>query len=295
MNRITKILPLILTTSALHATFYTFLNDDRPIHFDADARAVEKANFKTDAFGSVRYRDGSANLYLSYVIDPKNTLTLGLGASYLDFDWDKNPRFKEETYTLARASLAYITTSLDKWRWVAAVGGTANTKDFNPSDTGVLYGYLWGRYVLTPNIGGHIGAIGWGGMGNSKLLPIVGIDWKIARPLFLQAIFPFNLDLRFYFSENWYTAVKYNTFGPYRYPWRARGGIGPFERAIFDIYSRGLELNLNYFIGIDLEAGIGGGYNFGGWIRVKDRHNAHSKYFKFQGAPFAHAYLNFNF
>ena len=291
------LIPLfLLATAPLFSNACLFVDKQHPVHLDVEGRIAGPAKFRSSRFrdSNVKYADGKAKLYLSFCLDPRNSLSLGIGTQAMRFDWDKNPRFRTDDYYLADISLTWV-TSRDQWRWVITGGGTVDFKDADFKESGVLYGVVWGRYAFNKAIAGHIGAFGFHGIKNTYGLPIIGFDWQLAKAWRLHAVFPIDMALRMYVHPHVFFSLKYATFGPWRYPWRASGGIGKFDRAIFNVYSNGVELNANYVNSSNLEAGLGIGWNFGGWIHIKDKHNHHGKYFNYKGAPYGRAYLGFNF
>lgn len=293
-----RLLPFfLLATAPLFSNACLFVDPQHPVHFDSEARVIGPAKFRSSRYNdsNVKYTDGKAKLYLSYYLNNCNSISFGFGYQTLHFDWDQNPRFRTNNYNLADLSLTWVSTSMENWRWTLTGGATVDPRDSHFNETGVLYGVLWGRYSFTKCFAGHIGGFGFHGMKNTYGLPIIGFDWQVAKAWRIHAVYPIDIAIRMYVHPHWYFALQYATFGPWRYPWRAGDGIGRFDRAIFNVYSTGGEFSVNYSTPSHIEAGLGVGWNFGGWIHIKDKHNDHGKYFKYNGAPYGHAYLGFNF
>lgn len=292
-------LPIFVLASSFElVTDYSFVNKSHPVHLDAEFRDVSPAEFRTHSVrhSKVHYEDAHAFLYYSHFLTPHNSLSWKVGYSFLEFDWPKNPRFTEDDYHFASASLGWVSTSLKDWRWIVsgAVSVDAQTWDFGQS--GVYYGLMWGRYQYTNTIGLHIGCAGYVGVENGYMLPIVGIDWRASKNWQINAIFPINVSIEYFFNKYWSTSLMWATFGrPYRFPMRAHGGIGRYKNGIFEVYSKGAELDLNFKTGHTLSASIGAGWNFGGWIFIKDKHNHHGKYYKYDDAPYAQGKLTLTF
>ncbi len=293
--------PLCLISSVYSyelITDYAFVNKKHPVHFDGEFRDVGKAKFYTHPIkGShAEYRDAHAFLYYSHYVTPDNSLSWKVGYSFLDFNWLKNPRFSESDYHFVNASLGWVSTSVQDWRWILATGVSVDAQTFNFGQSGVYYGLMWGRYHFSDTIGMHIGWAGYAGVKNGYLLPILGIDWRTGKHWKFNAIFPVNVSIEYLFNKYWSSAVEVATFGrPYRFPMRIHGGKGKFHNGIFEVYSYGVELDMKFQTGGGLLASFGGGWNFGGWILIKDHDNNHAKYYKFDGAPYAQGKLAFNF
>ena len=278
---------------------YCFVDHKHHVHFEGEYRHVGSAEFRTHTDGvkgtHLHYRDGSASVYLSHDLTEKNSLSWQLGYSYMKIDWKENPRFKEDEYNYGLASLAWISTSIDKWRWITNAGVSVNTHEMDFGKTAAGWGLFWGRCAFNDHMGAHVGVVGYGGMGNGYVLPILGLDWDNPKWK-LKAIFPLDLSAEYLFNDYFSTALAYAGFGgPYRYPNRAHEGIGRFKEAIFSIYSSGLELDLKGRYKDWFKASIGAGWNFGGWLYIKDRHNHHAAYYKYKGAPYAQGNLSFSF
>lgn len=279
-------------------TDYAFVNKEHPVHFDGEFREVGKAKFYTHgAKGThVEYEDAHAFAYYSHYLTPDNALSWKVGYSFLDFNWLQNPRFSENDYHFVNASLGWISTSLKNWRWILSAGVSVDAQSFNFGNTGVYYGLMWGRYAFSQDIGMHAGWAGYVGVKNGYLFPIIGIDWKAGKNWKFNAIFPLNVSIEYLFNRYWSSLLQLTTFGrPYRFPIRAQGGKEHFRNGIFEVYSKGLELDVKLNTGDTFLVSFGGGWNFGGWILIKDQDNHHGKYYKYNGAPYIQAKLAFSF
>ncbi len=291
--------PLFLLTMSYELiTDYSFIDTKHPVHFDGEFREVGKAKFYTHPVrGShAEYQDAHAFLYYSHALTSDNFLSWKLGYSFLDFNWLQNPRFKENDYHFASASLGWISTSITNWRWILATGVSVDAQTWDFDQSGVYYGLMWGRYAFAPNIGMHLGWAGYYGLENGYFVPIIGIDWKTENRWKFNAIFPINVSIEYLFNEYWSSVLELVTFGrPYRFPMRIHGGMGRYHNGIFEVYSKGLELDIKLNTGGSFLVSFGGGWNFGGWILIKDYANHHGKYYKYDGAPYVQGKLAFSF
>ena len=291
---------LVLCSSFALITDYGFVDKEHCVHFDGEYRNVGKAKFTTDS-GSVkdsheRYADAHGYLYFSHFINENNAVSWKAGYSFLKFDWPKNPRFRGDDYHFATSSLGWITTSIKNWRWIVSAAVSVDAQTFDFSQSGVYYGVMWGRYQWGPKMGLHLGWYGYTGVKNGYILPILGFDWHPSRSWQINAIFPIDASVRYYFNKHWSIYVQASSFGrPYRFPIRAHEGIGKFRHGIFEVFSTGIELNLKYHIDNAFSFIVGGGWNFGGWILIKDHNNHHGKYYNFDGAPYGQGKLTFSF
>jgi hypothetical protein len=287
-----------LTTSYELITDYRFVNPQQVVHFDGEYRDVGKAKFRTHPVRGTHanYQDAHAFLYLSHYLTPNNSLSWKVGYSYLDFNWLRNPRFHESHYHFVNASLGWVSTSVKDWRWILSTGVSVDAQTFDFGQSGVYYGLMWGRYSFSPTLGMHIGWAGYVGVENGYLVPIIGVDWRASTHWQLNGIFPINVSIEYLFNKNWKAALEVASFGrPYRFPMRIHGGVGQFRNGIFEVYSVGTELDLKFQVDHSFWASVGGGWNFGGWILIKNHENHHGKYYKFDGAPYVQGKLAFSF
>lgn len=306
---------LLSAATCLSASDYTFVDlnspwhfgneleitpKGHPWHFDTDIGTIGEAKVTTHgkAKGThIRNSSAFASFYYSHFLNQNNALSWQLAYNFVRFDWDHNPRFSQKDFHYGVASLAWISHSMEDWRWVVMAGLTANLQmlgDFGKSAVG--YSLVWGRYAYELTFGLHVGFFGYAGAQNGLLLPIFGADWTISDKWKLTAVMPLDLSLDYIFTERWYASLSYTTFGgPYRFPWRYKGGTERYKDGIFKFYSKGLDLSLNYTYETTFQARIAGGYNFGGWALIKDRHDRHAKYYKYNGAPYGIAELSVTF
>lgn len=278
-----------LTCSYDLITNYGFVDGKHRWHADNEYRSVGRAKFRTHSVKGTHetYQDLHSFTYFSHFLNPNNALSWKAGYSFLNFSWHKNPRFREDDYHFANASVAWISTAMKDWRWImsTAVSVDAQTWDFGKS--GVYYGLMWGRYQYSSTIGMHIGWAGYVGVKNGYMLPIIGVDWQANKHWRFNAIFPVNGSIEYLFNKNWKATAEIATFGrPYRFPMRAHGGKGQYRNGIFEIYSVGTELDIKYHTDKHWWLSVGGGWNYGGWILIKNHDNRHGKYYKFDGAPY---------
>lgn len=305
MKKIICFASLILGSQILSAADYTFVDlnapwhfgadfstqkKTRPWHIEADYQTVGKAKFRTHGVRDTKISSQTAygSVFYSHFVNDTNALSWQLGYNYLRFDWDKNPRFHQKDFNYGMASLAWVSHSLEQWRWVMTAGVSVDLewlKSFHES--AVYYGLLWGRLAYNQNTGLHIGFFGYAGVQNGYLLPVLGVDWKFGDAWRVNAIFPFDFSVDYYFNCNWFASLSSSSFGgPYKFPRRFRGGVDKFHDGIFQYYSTGADLSLSCDYNSYFRARVAGGYNFGGWVMIKDKHDRHGRYYKFKEAPY---------
>lgn len=285
--------------SALYATDYCFVDKHHNWNYDADFALMGSASMRRpDELKNthMQYREGTSSFYYNHFVSENNALVGQLGLNYVHLGWNKNPRFKQEDFYYGIASLSWVSYAIERWRWVINTGVSFDTTTWDFGKSAVTYALLWGRYQYSSTVAMHMGFFGYYGAKNGYLLPVLGIDWWWASAWEFKAIFPLETSVHYHFNKHFSSAVMFTTFGgPYRFPRRAHNGIGKYDDAIFEIYSTGVEWDFKFKNSNCFKTGIGAGYNFGGWILIKDENNRHGRYYKFNSSPYGRAYLSVSF
>lgn len=295
-------LSAISAATSLFASDYTFLNSDLFVreksvfHFEADFGKVAPAKI-TSGNGKgtkIHYAEGNSSIYFSHFLNKENSLTWQAGVNYVDLGWHDDPNQIKNQYPYGIGSLTWISHSLDQWRWVLNGGVAVDTTTFNFGRSAVYYTMLWGRYQQRENVGVHLGFFGYYGMHNGYLLPILGVDWQISKAWELKAVFPIDISLNYYFANHWATSIVATSLGgPYRFPRRIHGGESSFEDGVFKVYSTVIEWDLKFVEKNCFQIGIGGGWNFGGWLQLSNDH--HKTYYNFNGAGYGRVFGTLTF
>ena len=298
--------PFLIAVSLLGMSFvnaapygfsnYYFADPDRHWHLEGTYRWIAPADFEKHHFQKLDYADADAGIYYTQAIDDENTITYQLGYDFPKLDWNKNPRFSQTHFNYFIGSVGYVSTTLERWRWIVNAGFSVDAERFDFGPSGVYHAMLWGRYHFSDCCGVHVGVLGWYGIRNGRGFPVFGFDWKFNDRWSANAIFPVDYSLTYSFDENWSIETAYASFGgPYKYPRRAHGGISGFGNPIFMVYSNGVDLALKYKFEHLLRASLGVGWNFGGWVLIKNHESHHGKYFHFNSAPYAQGSIALTF
>jgi hypothetical protein len=275
---------------------YHFIDPDRPWHVEGRYHYVAPAKFERHRKGHVDYSDVDAAFYYTQFFCDENSLTYEIGYDFMQFKWKKNPRFHQTDFNYLAASLGFVSTTLEKWRWIINAGFSVDATHLDMAKSGVGHAMLWGRYNFADCCGVHVGMLGWYGILNGHAWPIVGFDWKFCDNWSANAIFPVDYSLNYAFTENWSLEAAYSSIGgPYKYPRRARDGVEGYRDPIFSVHSNGVELIFKYKFEHLLRISVGGGWDFGGWIYIKDGHNHRGKYYHYESAPYAQGNLELTF
>lgn len=255
---------------------------------------IHKAKFDhDDAEGHIRFSHMEAQFdaLVWYNSCYEEGLTLGLGYEYTKLNWNHNPYFKRQRYDTAVLNATVFTHRLCDWYWIASFGMNADVDKSNFSDYTTWDLTLWGRYQYTQNMNLHAGIYAETGMKLDLVLPIVGFDWSFCENWKLSAVFPVNMALVCTLDEIWTVSLAGRVFSD-----RHRAGQkGAEPKAVWRYSSAGAEVAVNANFCGCLTGNIHGGYDFGGRLKIANRHTEHSKRFRFNGAPYFGASLKINF
>lgn len=289
---------MILCSSFLLLPDYNFATKKLPVHVDAEYRYCFDANIAGKGLSPTKLQqsDGDASIYFLQHVNQENTIAYQVGYYYERLHLDNNPFYTGSNYQNGVASIAWITNSVKDWTWILSFANSVDATTWNWGQTGVYYGYMWGRYAFHKSVGVHIGWYGYVGVKNDYVLPILGFDYRIAKRLQLNVIFPVDLSLTYYATDHFSLAAKYTYFGrPYRMPRRIHGGIGTYKNGIIENFANAAELDLTYKTSKYFTLTATSGWNFGGWVLIRDSDNKHGKYLDYDGSVFLRAALNATF
>jgi hypothetical protein len=285
--------------SFVRVTDYSFTRPDRHWHFEGDYQANGKASFRSPDYikhSHVFHAESYGAAYYTQFVNPENSLSAHMGYSQVVFDWKANPRFTQDVFQFVHTSIGWVSDSVKNWRWVVSSGFSFEPNGFAFGKSAVYNGMGWGRYALSERMGIHVGVWGYGGIHNSYVLPVVGIDWRPTKHWGVNGVFPLDTSLQYYFNDSWDLKLAYVGFGgPYKYPIRAHGGINGFKSPICMIHSTGVELGLRYRYKDYVALSVGGGWDFGGWILIKNGDNRRGAYFKYDSTPYGQANVMITF
>jgi|GEM_PF-934476 len=267
---------------------YTLGSDNRSWQIEGRYRALGKANFKNKRYSPFYYSDASAAFYYFQFLNEENSLIYEVGYDLLGLNWKKNPLFREKYFHYFIGSLGYRSVAIEKWKWVINAGFSVDATHFDLSRSGVGHGMLWGQYQICPGYHFHLGIFGWYGVLNGRATPIFGFDCQFNDQWRLCAVYPGNFSLCYSFLPHCSLEAAYSFFGGpyYRYPRRAREGNIGSRSPIFTLFSNGAEVNVKFQFEPFFYALLGAGWNFGGWILIKNSYNHHGKYYHYQSAPY---------
>lgn len=272
------------------ATDYCFVHKKDRIFVDGYFATNSSADIDKHGFkgADLNYSEGAGAIFINAYPAENHSLSFEFGYGYMKLDFDKNPSFKQKHFHDAIFSAGYITTAIENWRWVFNLGFHANLDHFNMGNNAFYTGMIWGRLAYSLPLGIHIGVVGQAGVKSTYLFPILGFDWYFHKQWKINAIFPLDFSLHYYFAKNWSSALSYRSFGGWYRSFHRVGSHETDPNSMFSVHANGLDLGV-YFDSRHFSIGLFGGCNFGGWILIRNSHGAKPIYYHFDYAGYGGA------
>lgn len=269
-------------------------DDLGPISIQIFGDYVGKARVRCPGREKLQFATAIANVNFVYHYDECYKEGLTVGASYMrtELDWKFNPFFTQEGYDTASINLGIFTDRLPGWTWRAQATANFDNLQYWTFSNYMNYDLLmWGRYKYCENIGLHIGFIQLTGMKIDRLYPIIGFDWTYSEDWKVNLVFPVDLSLVYTIDSCWNVALAGRFFNQ-----RHRVKTNQFySKGLWFYTTGGTELALNYNPTNKIRANIHGGYNFGGHLKIANRHYNNGQRLRLDGAPYAGAEIDMNF
>ncbi len=269
------------------ATDYCFVHKKDRVFIDGYFAINSSADIDKRGFrgSNLNYAEGAGAIFINAYPAEDHSLSFEFGYGYMRLNFDDNPSFKQKNFHDGIFSIGYITTAINGWRWVLNLGVHANLDHFNMGNNAFYTGMIWGRLAYSEPLGIHIGFVGQTGVKSTYLFPILGFDWYFHRKWKVDAIFPLDFSLHYYFVKNWSSALSYRSFGGWYRSFHRVGSRENDPESMVSVHANGLDLGI-YFDSRHFSAGVFGGANFGGWILIRNRHGAKPIYYHFDYAGY---------
>lgn len=265
--------------------------DYHPVHVGGNAIGVFNADIRKagDKKGNLQYIKENAFLYCFLPINHCNFFLPRIEYNHFTMDWSENPRFEEKDFQFVQFALSFLSTSIEKWRWIIRGDYNIDVDHFsNPKEYSLFSLLLWGIHEAGPNWNFHIGAFGYTGFSGQNVYPVIGFDYFWKPKWTLQAVFPISYAIEYAFNDRFRLSLKGR-------PLKERFRCGEHQsepKSIFNYSTMGAELNLHYEKFLQLEIEVFAGYNFGGSFYIKDQKGKSPLYTHVEGAPYAGVSLN---
>ncbi|MEI8126036.1 MAG: hypothetical protein WCG42_09800 [Parachlamydiaceae bacterium] len=254
---------------------------------------IGEANVTCPSLSNLTFATAQADLSVVYYYDPcyQEGLTLGLDYTWTRLDWNANPYFTQEDFSMVSLNLGGFSLRLPNWTWRGQLSiNFDNIECWNFSDYMSYDLLLWGRYALCQNFGVHIGFLALTGMKIDRVYPIIGFDWTYDKWQ-LNLAFPVDLSLTYNINSCWNVALAGRFFNQRH---RVKDDQ-TYPEGLWFYTTGGGELALNYQPSTHFKANIHAGANLGGHLKIANRHYENGHRYSLGTAPYAGGEVDFNF
>jgi hypothetical protein len=230
----------------------------------------------------LRYNEQELVWAYNFCKDEHNGIYGGVGFANYYLGWQDNPFFYRRNFPTINFILGGFTSYFKSWFWQ---GGAVVNVDANNTDLGdyAMYTVLaWGRYAYCKTLGLHIGVLGWTGIRQTWVLPVLGLDYKFCDTWSINLIFPINVSLVYKLTEHW--ALLLN--GKLIYNRHRVSENEPTPKAIWQYRNIGTELALEYKYDKFITANVHGGLMFAARLQISDENDRNKHTFRTNAAPY---------
>lgn len=266
--------------------------DFHPLHVGGNVIGLGRADITpkhAPQTGSLVFNKANAFVYLLVPMSQSSYFFPRIELNTFAMDWNKNPKFHQTHFHYVQFALTFYSIAVEQWRWIARADYNLDVNHIShPRSYGLFSALLWGSHEMHRQWHCHLGALGYKGMENQMVYPIIGLDFAPHKKWLLQAVFPMTYSIEYAWNKEWRLSLKGR---PLKERFRT-GRLEPQPRSIFSYSSMGVELNLHFekFLRLEMEAYVG--YNCGGSFYIKDKTGRHPIYTHIHEAPYGGASLN---
>jgi hypothetical protein len=259
-------------------------NGEEKFSLFADYNQIAQARFKnpTHRHRAIRFSEERAIGRYTHHIDDLNGMTCGVGYLGTQFHFSHRPKFNQKHFDNLLLEIGAYTKEIDKWRLDANLNIQMNTEHLSLSRYTFFTGLLHGQYKWHEKRNLHIGILSYSGMRYSRVLPVIGIDYKPSEKWKLNLIFPLNVSAVYSINSNWSTEVGLRYF-------LARQRLQDddrLSRGLVAYRNWGAEAGINYKCGDRITFNAHVGESLGGRMRVSHRDDRHRHHYEIKSAPY---------
>lgn len=282
----------VLSFAFTNAIFATTPTQDAPKDVGPDIKVsalynnVTRAKFTrphSERHHHLTYKQGIVLGTYKHKLESDRKLKFGLGYMGTEFHFSHHPRttsFKERHFDNLLVQLGASTKELERWKWDAELGMQINTEHFHLSRYTFFSGMLHGRHDWRENCHLHVGILGFSGMRYSRMLPIIGFDYKFSNKWKLNAVFPLNTSIVYSITEQ----LALDAGIRFMLSRQRLGDSGHYKRGLVAYTNWGAEVGLNYALNQYVRFNVHLGESFAGRMRISTKHDHHRKHLRLDPA-----------
>ncbi len=215
----------------------------------------------------------------------KSELLYGLGYMNTKFHFSHHPKrtsFKQSNFNNLLAQFGAVTQEIEKWKLEGQIGLQMNTEHLASSRYTFVSGLLHGVQDYNDQSKLHVGIVGYAGMRYTRILPIIGFDYKFSDQWKLNAVFPLNMSV--VYSINKYLSLDASI--RYFLTRQRLNDHGHYPRGLVAYRNWGAETGVNYQINERMSVNVHVGESFAGRMRISTRKDSHRKHLKLDSAMY---------
>lgn len=268
-----------------------------PFNIEISTDFIGKAEFENrhrHHYKDFTFATGDLDLSFIYYYNPCLKEGASLGVSYMRtrLDWKENPFFTQKDYNTVSLNFAGFSQRFKDWTWRGQASvNFDNIEHWNLEDYVNYDLLLWGRYAYRPDFGVHLGLLVLTGMKIDRVYPVIGIDWTYNCHWKLNLVFPMDISIVYTVDDCWAISLA-SRFITQRHRVKKDQFL---SRGLWFYTSTGAELAVKYTPRKWISVNVHIGENFGGHLKVANRHYKESHRLPFGAAPYAGAEVDINF
>lgn len=220
----------------------------------------------------------------TYTESTNNISGYSFGAGYQNthFSTKKHFSFHDKHFHNLLLDMGAFTRHIDRWNWSSNLELQVNTEHFSLSRYTLFTGLLTGQYQWHKKRNLYAGITFTTGMRYTKVLPVIGFDYRPTKKLTFNAVFPINISAVYTLTDDWTVDIGLRFFLS-----RQRfGRIDHPKRGFITYRNTGIEGGINYKCNDRITVNLFAGEAFGGRLRVSNHHDHNRHHYRQKPAPY---------
>lgn len=148
----------------------------------------------------------TANVHFNHLFNRSAGFRLGTGYDGLKLDWENNPLTTQKLFSYAQMSIGFFLMSVENWDIYTELGVSLDTHHTDWSDYALYNAILYTKYDFEGKFNLHAGFTGYYGIRYNRVIPIVGVDFKIGPRFHMHAVFPHDMAFE-YMPTSYFSAL----------------------------------------------------------------------------------------
>lgn len=246
----------------------------------ARAHVREPHQFKHDHFS---FREGLVIASYNHNFDAEKSIKAGVGYMNTHTNLNSHHHVHHKSFDNLLLTLGGTIKNGKEVEVQGQVGAQLNTD--HPTFRYSFYtGSLEAKYAYKNSSTLHVGILGVAGLRYSRMLPILGFDYKPSEKWKVNCIFPTKISTVYSFTQQLSCEAGFRTFLS-----RQRFGTNEpkhLRRGFIAYRNLGFEVAANYALNQTAFVNLHVGETFGGRVRLSDHHDSHRRHMKLKPSPY---------